>query len=1068
MKYVYALNTVPKEKEYLKILFFDFRRKFLRMRAISVILLLFVVFYDINAQIKVTGIVKSAEDNQVLPGVAVIVKGTQIASVTDAEGKYSITVPSENNTLIFSFVGLKSQEVQINGQSNIDVVLQPDIFKFDDVVVSGVASATPKRKLSVSVAKVSSGELEAVPASSAATALQGKVAGITIVGGGDPGESAGIRLRSSTSVVGSQDPLYIIDGVMIDGDLSDYNVDDIESIEVVKGAAASALYGSRAGSGVIVIHTKRGAMAGENQTQIRIRNEFGISQLAHKIKLAEHHPYLLADDYKQEGYTKYAGVEYPEGYSGGYDSRISGSRMLDYDHYADNPYSFVNDVQDEIFRDGSYYTNYASIASNSRLTSFMFSFENNNNAGIVFNKKGQQRQSFRVNADQKISNRLNFSGNLAYTKTKNDLAGGEWLLSGGEVVENGNENTASAFSDALFMNPDVNLNMNAPLSDSTILKKYFIKPDNWSISGNPKHTLYYESRKVEKNNVLLSLNGNYTVLNWLILDMDYGMEYRSSEYSRYVPVGFQGSALEYEKNGAGRFQQRNGLSQTFQTTLNFNKSFGELVTKAKLSYLFEKSYEKVAFAAGDSILAAGVTSLSALSKNITIGSNYVEELAKNYFAILDADYKDRYIVSILYRYDGSSLFGEENRWNPYYRVSLAYRLGEDIKIPNIDELKLRYSVGTSGQRPGFDFQYETFQIINGQYFPYSASNKAIKPSETKETEIGMNIQFFKKFEAEITYSSNQTTGAFIPVPLSAASGFQYQWRNAATLEGNSFEWSMNAQVIKTRAIEWLINLSFDRVRQKITKLDAPPFFEGPSSFNYFYVKEGETFGVMYGYDWVRSLDQMKKQLSAGDNINNYVVNSDGYVIIKGSEGTLDEKPIPLLDQYGNPYFGKIANMNPDFNMSLQSSFQWKKLLISMLWSWKNGGDIYNYTKQNLFLDKRAGDFDQAGKPAYQRKAIDYYTAFYDAFKANSYFVEDGSYLKLREFAIYYSFDAFKNKFSFIKGGKIGLLGRNLLTFTKYSGWDPEVASGSDKTNFIVDIFNYPNYRSYSFSLELKF
>ncbi len=1021
----------------------------------------------VNAQHAVTGNVKSSEDNLGIPGAAVYVKGTQIGTFTDADGNYKIEAPSANSILVFSFVGLKTQEVPINGQNQIDVTLSPDVFKLEEVVVAGVASATPKRKLSVSVAKVGSTELEAVPAASAATALQGKVAGITVVSGGDPGQSAGIRLRSSTSVLGSQSPLIIVDGVQIDGELSDYNVDDIESIEVVKGAAASALYGSRAGSGVISIRTKRGKTAGDNQTQIRVRNEFGISQLAKKIHLAEHHPYQLASDYQQPGYTKYAGVTYPDGYNGGYDKRISGSRTLDYDHYADNPYSFVIDPQNEIFRPGSYYTNYISIANSSEKNSYLFSFENNQNSGIVFNKKGTSRQNFRINVDQKVFEKLKFSGSLAYARSKADLAGGEWRLTNGEVIETGNENVVSAFSDALFMNPDVNLDMDAPASDSTILRKYFIKPDNWAISGNPKHKLYYEERTVDRKNILLSLNASVNLTSWLIFDADYGLEDRTSNYMRYVPVGFMGSDNENEKNGSIRLQDREGLSQSFQTTFNLNKSFGDLVTKGKISYLFEKRYEKVSFNSGDSLLAVGVRSTSALGKNLSMGSNVVKELAKNYFAIFDADYKERYIISILYRYDGSSLFGPENRWNPYYRYSLAYRLSQDFKIPHIDELKLRYSVGTSGQRPGYDFQYETFEIVNGQYIPYSAANRYIKPSETKETEYGLNIQFFEKFEAEITYSQNKTSGAFIPVPLSSATGFIYQWRNAATLEGSSFEWSLSTQAIKTRNLEWRINLSFDRIRQKITKLDAPAFFSGPSAFNYFYNKAGETFGVMYGYDWVRSLDQMKAQLAPGDDISNYTVNSDGYVILKGTEGTINEKPIKRLDANGQPYFGKIADMNPKFNMSLHSTLQWKNVSVSMLWGWKYGGDVYNYTKQNLFLDKRAGEFDQAGKKDYQKKTIDYYQTFYDAFRANSYFVEDGSYIKLRELSIYYTFGSISKKMG-IKGGKVGILGRNLLTFTRYTGWDPEVASGADRTNYIVDIFNYPNFRSYTLSLELKF
>jgi hypothetical protein len=214
---------------------------------------------------------------------------------------------------------------------------------------------------------------------------------------------------------------------------------------------------------------------------------------------------------------------------------------------------------------------------------------------------------------------------------------------------------------------------------------------------------------------------------------------------------------------------------------------------------------------------------------------------------------------------------------------------------------------------------------------------------------------------------------------------------------------------------------------------------------------------------------MNKQLKTGDVIDNYTVNSDGYVITKGTEGTIDEKPIHLLDANGQKSFGKIADMNAVFNMSLNSVITWKDFSASMVWSLKYGGDIYNYTKQNLFLDKRAGEFDQAGKPDYKKKTMDYYYSFYDAFQANSYFVENGTYLKLRELSLYYSFGKkLSSKLGFIKGGKIGVLGRNLLTFTKYTGWDPEVSSGADLTNFAVDIFNYPNYRSYTVSLELKF
>ena len=1032
-------------------------------KIITLIFALFSAFIIANGQnnITITGNVTSSEDNLGVIGAAVYIKGTTIGTTSDLDGNYKLTVPEGTKTLVFSYVGLATQEIAIEGLTEVNVVLKPDVFKMDEVVVAGVASATPKRKLSVSVAKVGSEELQNVPASSASTALQGKVAGITVVGSGSPGQGASIRLRSSTSIYGSQSPLIIVDGVMIDGSLADINADDIESIEVVKGAAASALYGSRAGSGVISIKTKRGSSAAEGTTEIKFRNEFGFSQLARKIKLAEHHPFLVGADYNQGTYTKYDSVTYPAGYVQGYDNRIKGSRMLDYDHYADNPYAFVKDPQDEMFQNGLFYTNYLSIASNSNKTGILISFENNKNSGIVFHKKGQSRQNVRINVDHKLNDIFKISASSLFTQNEIDMS-------------TTSAYTLGAFSDVLFMNPDVNVNMDAPASDTTILKKYYIKPDNWAIAGNPKHTLYYEEVTEKRNGMLLNLNGSANLLSWLVFDAEYSLEKRFTFliYSRFIPIGFLGSDKENEKNGSITKNTISQTSQSAQATLNFNKKFNELVLKGKVSYLFEKQQQEYFYGAGDSLLANGVKSLSALGKGIVVGSEAIDIRARDYFGILDLDYKDRYIASILYRYDGSSLFGDENKWNPYYRVSLAYRISEDFKIPNVQELKLRYSIGTSGQRPGYSYQYETYDIENGQYVPYSAANKAIKPSETRESEFGFNMQFFERFEADFTYSFNKTSDVILPVPQGAASGFKIRWQNAATLEGNSMEFTLSTQAIKTKDFEWRLSLSYDKMNQKITDLygSTPNFFTGPdASFQYFYNREGENFGVMYGYEWVKSLEQMKYQLKADDNINNYTVNSDGYVIKKGTEGTVNEKPIALKDASGSEAFVKIADMNADFNMSLNSTFSYKKFSLSMLWSLKQGGDIYNYTKQNLFLDKRAGDYDQTSKSEYQKKAIDYYNTFYDGFKANSYFVEDGSYIKLRELSLYYNVGNIKiSGKTIFKGVKIGVLGRNLFTFTNYSGWDPEVSSGADRTNYIVDMFNYPNFRTYTASLELTF
>jgi len=1011
------------------------------------------------AQLTLTGTVTSADDGLALPGANVFIKGTTTGSVTDIDGKYKISAP-QGSTLVYSFVGMESQEILITNQTVIDIILKYTVTNVEEVIVAGVASATPKSKMSVSVNKVSAKDLESVPATSTASALQGRVAGLVVINSsGNPGESSGIRLRGSTSLFGTTAPLIIVDGVMLESedDMANINGDDVADYQIVKGASASALYGSRAGNGVIVITTKRGNLAKEGSTVIKYRGEYGFSNLIKEVKLAEHHVYRLSDDYSQNSYTKYYGVTYPKDYDGGPTSAVTGTRTLDYDHYSDNPYSFVNDLQKEIFPNGNFYTNYVSLATNNANSAVMASFESNHNSGIVFSKNGYTRENYRLNFDQKIFEKLKLSISTLGTQSKVDLPnGGQTAYDGGGEL--------SSFSDVLLMNPDANLNMTAP--DTMKINgsnKYYIKPDYWALASNPKYSLYYEQRDTKKSSLMQNYSLNYKALSWIELEGNYSYEKQNITFAQYDPKGFLGLNGAYETGYADR-DAYESLSQTFQTTINLNQKFNDFVVKAKLNYTFEKFNSTEFSVDGVNFLFSGVTSLQSIIGNKDLNSTDISKKAKDYSGILDLDYKGKYIASVLYRIDGSSLFGSNQRWNPYYRISGAYRLNEDLKINGIQELKLRAAVGTSGQRPEFDYQYETYTMENGVAVGYTSGNKNLKPSETKETEIAMNLEFLNKFEIEIIQSFNKTTGDFMEVPLSAVTGFRYQWQNAATIKGNSFEFTMGAKIIESHNLKWKFNVTFDKVNQKIDKLNVPPFSYGPKLA--FRVEAGQPYGIMYGYNWIKSLDQ----LPSDKNKDNYVINSEGYVIPKGSEGTSKEIPL-IYDKNGNGQPYKIADMNPNFDMSFSTILEWKNLTFSMLWNWKCGGDIYNATKQLLFRDQRAGVNDQFGKPEYQKKTIDYYNTFYDQDIVNSYFVESDSYLKLREMSIYYNFSPnffTKVKLGFIKSAKFGILGRNLLTFTKYTGWDPEVSDISNATSFIIDDFSYPNYRTISASLEINF
>jgi TonB-linked SusC/RagA family outer membrane protein len=1017
----------------------------------------------------VTGQVTSSEDGLGIPGASVVVKGTTIGTVTDFDGNYSIRVPSLDDVLVFSFVGLQTREVPIEGRNVVNVELMPDLLRVEEVVVTGVAGATPRRKLSVTVDRISTAEIEALPSTSASTALQGRLSGVTVVqSSGNPGQAANIRLRGSTNLLGDSDPLIIIDGVMMEGNLADVNMDDIESIEVVKGAAASALYGSRAGAGVIAITSKRGNIAREGTTSIRVRNEFGFSTLPKKIDLAQSHAYELADDWRSYNqFTKYAGVTYPEGYVGGRNPLIAGNKRVKFDGYADNPFAVYYDNQDRVFEDGTYYTNYVGVAHNAGQTAIFTSFENTYNSGIVWGTDGSSRQNWRLNADHWFGDNFSLSSSTFVSQNIIDVADGRFTSGWGG-------GQGSAFFDMLFFEPDTNLELDAP--PGTLLPKYNIHPNHFQTdNGNPLHALYYQDRNLERKILQQSFQGNWYATDWLVFNAAYSLERLNSLNENFRPKGFFTS--QQETLGGIYKGTSEVLSQTNSFTANINQSVGDLLIRGKLSYLYE-GYRSNFFSVNASDLAVSrVNTLNAISGDKVVSSTKTEIKSRNYFAILDADYLDRYIVSALFRMDGSSLFGEEHRWSPYYRVSAAYRISEDIQIPGIDEFRIRAAYGTSGQRPGFSYQYETYAISQGFVSKSTIGNTELRPSETIEMELGLNMELFGIFDLEVTYADIVTEGAFLNVPLPAATGFSFQWQNAADISAKAFEATLGIVPVNTENLSWRMNFNFDRIRQEVTRLDAAPFRVGPTinALQVFYIREGEVFGTMYGGDWVRTLAEMQKQLPAGRTINDYVVNSDGYVIRKGTEGTINEAAIRLQDEEGEESFAKIADMNPDFNLSWLNSFNFRNFSLNMLWHWKQGGDVYNQTKQWLFRDERHGEFDQAGKPENEKKVATYYQTFYRVNEPNAYFIEDGTYLKLRELSLFYTLQrpALANMgLNFLGGVKVGIIGRNLLTFTNYTGWDPEVSqvdyTQSNSTNYYVDMFNYPSYRTMTFSVELNF
>lgn len=995
-----------------------------------------------------------------LPGATVLVKGTNTGVTSDFDGNFEISANS-NDILIVSYLGFATKEIRVVSDF-VEIVLDPASNALDEVVVAGVAGATSKKKLSVTVNSVSAEQIQDVPASNAAGALLGKVAGVSITNLGRPGQGSTIILRGAANFYGSQEPLVILDGVFVEGGLADINVDDIASFEIVKGASASALYGSRAGNGVIVVTSKRGKIG---KTEVTLRQETGFNKITRFIDTNQSHGWELASDWQnyQGQFTKLEGYTYPSGfasvYADGGDQYAPGAKVESEDNFSDNPYGVYNNHQDLFFTEGIVNTTYASVSSGNQNSRSLFSYENYKNEGVVQMTDGYLRQTFRANLDFNITDNLKFSASNSFI-TINDRPG----LGGG------------IFRTFTRLSPDANL-----LKQNPDGSPYWFKPDpHESEINNPLYELWNYDRSgsaVDQNRFLGGYNLQYNISSNLNAELEYAFEsnnYRSTSINPYD--SYQTSSDEvgfgYSKGNMSKYSF-NDLAQKLQATINFIEIYGDLEVKAKASYLLEDRSTESFQGSGIDFLYQGLYTLDNFEQSsVSVTSDTSTIRAQNYFGIVGLVFKEKYILDGLYRKDGSSLFGENEKWNDYYRISGAYRISEDITIPGVDELKVNYAIGTSGQRPGFNWQYEQVALNGGTLSSNRLKgNPDLRPSLTTEREIGLNASLFNgRVNFEGAYSNQITTDQFMLVSLfsPANAGKNRQWQNVGELEANTLELSLNTTLFENQKVSWDVGANYSKTEGFINELSAPQQQVGPDGL--FYLKENTEWGSMWGRTFVDNLDEMAQQLPAGKTIADYSINSDGLVVETASIGTATEKGIIKVDEAGTPVVEQIGNQQADFRVGITSNLRVNNFTFYMLWDWKQGGDIYNRNTQWNTISERSAIVDQSGKAENEKKARKYYGSLYDVNQNQGFWVEDGSFLKLREVSLTYNFPKSLTEALPFTSGRLSLIGRNVLQFTNYSGWDPEVSSydGNVQQNFAVDYGVYPTQATYSMSLNLKF
>jgi TonB-linked SusC/RagA family outer membrane protein len=997
----------------------------------------------------------SGQGDRPLAGAQVFIQELRLGTATTPAGTYSFSVAADADrgrqlTLVARYLGHKPARrvINLSGSQTVNFALESDPARLEEVVTTGVAASTEIKKVPFAIGIVSADVLKEVPATTALGGLNGKVPGVRVsTTGGAPGDAPSIKLRSATSLTGTQEPLIIIDGTITRATLADVNAQDIDRVEVIKGAAASSLYGSDAANGVVQIFTKRGADLAEGRQNVIFRSEYGNSFLGRTI------PQAMAHSWQVDA-------------AGNYRRTPGGARIPEPSGIADHPYLNPVDHQKEALQNGLFATNYLSIGQRQGTTNYNASFEHSRQRGILFGVKGFTRQNARVNLDKTLNDRLDVSLGTFFARSNNDKP---------------DEGPGSPFFGLTFVEPDVDLQALNP--DGSPYRAKI--PDRVSNASNPLYALTNIQKGTLRSRFSGTAHVRYRLLDWVTAEGNYNYDQETQNYKRLTPKGFL-SATGIQ--GLGRLDQEDIGGTTINTgaTLTAQRSFGWLTNTTKASMVYEgQTRHQFSLTAGALTIGQVPEFTAADNSTLIPGSESITIRSRNFFLISTFDIKDRYILDGLVRRDESSLFGPDNRTATYFRASGAYRLSEDFHIPNVDELRLRASYGTAGLRPRFEAQYEAFEVFGGNPRRRTLGNSDLAPAKSAETELGVNLDFLQRFKAEYTYSRKITKDQILLVPLSAAVGFREQWKNAGELTGHTHEAALSAIVMDRPEFSWHATVTGDRTRQRITGLTVAPFLTGPryngndEVTQIFRIASGEPFGVMYGNKTVRTLNQLyddpaKKALSGAGQAwapDSVLVNEEGYVVRKSTWRTVDEKPIRYVNSKGEEIM-QIGDVNPDFNLTFSNVVNWRGFMVSSQVDWVHGGNIYNGTRQWPFFENRDAIYDQTAKPAAERKPQQYYNYFYNSINPIDFFVEDGSYVKLKELAVNYTFGAdqagrlSKGRFSSMR---FGVIGRNLFTKTKYSGYDPEVAGLSgDPYSYRFDGFSYPNFRTFTGFVELGF
>jgi TonB-linked SusC/RagA family outer membrane protein len=965
-----------------------------------------------------------------------------------------VGVPAGLHTIRAQRIGFadatqENVRVTAEGTATVNITMRVSALTLDEVVVTGVADPTSARRVPFTVGRVSGENLQ-VPQTNAVASLQGKVAGVQAIVLAQPGGGINIVMRTPTSINRGNTPLIVVDGVILASTFgrstTDLSAMDIESIEVVKGAAAASMYGSRAASGVVQIRTRRGTGVEAGRTRLTVRSELGQNALTRRISLAQHHQYLT------NAQGEYVNAQ------GQVVNRSNRILRPAAERFLDTPYrDAVYDHGTQFFDPGAFMNTTVTMARNADDTNFFASFGRQQVDGIVLDHGGYGRNDVRLNLDHRRGTSMQFSFSGFHMRSERD------------------ELPSETFFQLIQHAPDVNLR--TPDPDGT---PYIHLPDpDEGVTPNPLYELVRSQDDEQRARTLASADLRWSPIGWLNLDGNISYD-RSDRLTRfYFPRGARTNVASWQQGVVSRGQ---GITTALNSSLSaqLRGSWDDLSGRLTLRALQESEDYEFFSSRVSGLTVEGVQDLDAGTIPL-VGGSTQEIRAQGYFAIANADWRGRYIVDGLVRRDGSSLFGPEERWHTYYRGSAAWRMAEEPWWPvaALTEFKLRYSAGTAGGRPNYADRFETYNFGDGGTLTKGTlGNRFLKPERALEQEFGIDAIIRDRVSIQLTRAMSRTTDQLIAIPLPAGFGFGSQWQNAGTVEGRTWEATVEATLLQRPGMRWSMGLVADRSRHEITEFNRRCFRTGTASA--FYRCAGEQMGTMYGTRFLQSLDELPDGVPA----NQFQVNDDGLVVWVGEGGDFRNHrwgtsanvggttygwgmPVLQVDERGTSAVVRVGDSNPDLNWGMSSNMNWRGLTLYGLVNAQVGGEIYNRTKQRMYQYFRSGDADQAGKPQELKKTTEYYSTLYAGNLINQWFVEDASFVKLREVSLRYRLPSrLLDRAAMLGLDNLTLfaIGRNLFTWSDYTGYDPEAGTPLQR----IDDFVYPQFRTLTAGFEVRF